>query len=215
MNNIKINKSIECVKNSDEYNFPFKHWQLKDFFESSIIENIFSLDIPTGPNGYNSRDVEDDSERAFITPEFINKYSDFKDIVDIFSNDNFKLILEEKYNINLKNYPKLRMEYMQDLSGFKIKPHTDELVKAVTMVIYFTDDERYIDSLGTEIYLNEEKDGMKKIPFKYNTGIVFVPDGKSTWHGFTDVDFDIIRRSIIINYVTDEWRDVHQLFGNI
>ena len=206
-----INKAIKSIENSIEYNEPFKHWEIDDFFESTLIKNILKLDIPTGPNGYESRDVDDDSERAFITEDFVTKYPDFEDVVDIFTDDNFKSTLEKKYNINLKNYPKLRMEYMQDLDEFYIKPHTDELVKAITIVIYFTDDKRYVDSLGTELYVNENKEGVKKVPFKPNKGIIFVPDGESTWHGFSKSNFDIIRRSIIINYVTDEWRDIHQL----
>ncbi len=40
--------------------------------------------------------------------------------------------------------------------------------------------------------------------------MIFVP-GSDTWHGFEKRPIAGVRRSVILNYVTDEWRAREQL----
>jgi hypothetical protein len=102
----------------------------------------------------------------------------------------------------------VRIEYAQDIDGFWLKPHTDIGVKMFTMLIYMSDDPRHTD-LGTDIYADETTH-VGRSPFAPNSAMIFVPS-KHTWHGFERRPIEGVRRSIIVNYVTNEWRAREQL----
>ena len=114
----------------------------------------------------------------------------------------------------LKKYPYLRSEFVQDISPFCLTPHTDETIKACTILIYLSKD-MDSESMGTELYENEDMSGLTvKAPFISNTGYIFLPDGKTTWHGIKEVKFEGVRKVLIINYVGPGWRDTHQLYNS-
>jgi hypothetical protein len=96
----------------------------------------------------------------------------------------------------------VRLEYAQDTDGFWLEPHTDLGVKRFTMLIYLTDSEGQED-LGTDIYADHETWAARP-PFLDNTALVFVP-GSNTWHGLARRPIAGIRKSVIMNYVTDAW----------
>ena len=102
----------------------------------------------------------------------------------------------------------VRVEYAQDIDGFWLKPHTDIGVKMFTMLIYMSDDPRHAD-LGTDIYADENTH-VGRSPFEPNAAMIFVPS-KNTWHGFEKRPIHGVRRSIIVNYVTNDWRAREQL----
>ena len=102
----------------------------------------------------------------------------------------------------------VRVEYAQDIDGFWLKPHTDIGVKMFTMLIYMSDDPRHAD-LGTDIYADENTH-VGRSPFEPNSAMIFVPS-KNTWHGFEKRPIEGVRRSIIVNYVTNDWRAREQL----
>ena len=60
-----------------------------------------------------------------------------------------------------------------------------------------------------DIYADENT-WAARAPFKWNTALVFVPSD-NTFHGFERRDIPRVRRSVIINYVTEEWRAREQL----
>jgi hypothetical protein len=47
-------------------------------------------------------------------------------------------------------------------------------------------------------------------PFKRGAAMIFVP-GDATWHDFEKRPIEGVRRSLILNYVTHEWRAREQL----
>jgi hypothetical protein len=47
-------------------------------------------------------------------------------------------------------------------------------------------------------------------PFVFNTAFIFIP-GTDTYHGFEPRRIEGVRKSVIINYVTSEWRAREQL----
>ena len=102
----------------------------------------------------------------------------------------------------------MRIEYAQDTEGFWLKPHTDIGVKKFTMLIYMSDDPRHAD-LGTDIY-SDEATHVGRSPFAPNSAMIFVPSDRS-WHGFEPRPILGVRRSLIVNYVTDAWRAREQL----
>ncbi len=102
----------------------------------------------------------------------------------------------------------LRIEYVLDTGGFWLEPHTDLGVKIFTMLLYTSKDPAH-SNLGTDIY-NSAKEHVGRSPFHSNGALVFVP-ADDTFHGFERREISGVRRSIIVNYVSSEWRERDQL----
>ena len=102
----------------------------------------------------------------------------------------------------------LRIEYAQDIEGFWLKPHTDIGVKRFTLLIYLSDEPGQ-DVLGTDIYADADT-WVGRSPFAPNKAMIFVPSDRS-WHGFEPRPIPGVRKSLIINYVTNDWRAREQL----
>ena len=102
----------------------------------------------------------------------------------------------------------LRLEYAQDIDGFWLEPHTDLGVKKFTCLIYLSQGPGH-EKLGTDIYVSRERH-FGSPPFKRGGAMIFVP-GDNTWHGFEKRPIEGVRRSVILNYVTHEWRAREQL----
>ena len=115
--------------------------------------------------------------------------------------------IEKMFGTDLKG-TYLRMEFAQDIDGFWLEPHTDLGVKVFTMLLYLSKDPSHKD-LGTDIY-DANKQRVGRSPFAPNAAMVFVP-ADNTFHGFEKRPIKGVRTSLIINYVTDEWRAREQL----
>jgi hypothetical protein len=76
------------------------------------------------------------------------------------------------------------------------------------MLIYMSKDPSHAN-LGTDIF-DGDKNYVGSSPFEPNGGLVFIP-ANDTFHGFQPRTINGVRKSIIINYVTDEWRAREQL----
>jgi hypothetical protein len=63
--------------------------------------------------------------------------------------------------------------------------------------------------LGTDIYA-ADKTHVGRSPFQSNAAMVFVPSD-ITYHGFEPRTIEGVRKSVIINYVTNDWRAREQL----
>jgi hypothetical protein len=102
----------------------------------------------------------------------------------------------------------LRVEFAQDTNGFWLEPHTDLGVKSFTFLLYLSTEAQHTD-LGTDIYDNDKKH-VGRSPFKSNAAMIFVPSG-TTYHGFESRQIDGVRKSLVINFVTNDWRAREQL----
>ena len=47
-------------------------------------------------------------------------------------------------------------------------------------------------------------------PYRRNAGLIFIP-GADTWHGFHKRPIQGVRKTVIMNYVTADWRARDQL----
>jgi hypothetical protein len=93
-----------------------------------------------------------------------------------------------------------------DQDGFWLEPHTDLGVKKFTCLIYLSQGH---EELGTDIYWDPSRHfGVS--PFIPNSAMIFVPSDK-TWHGFEKRPIKGVRKSVILNYVTQDWRAREQL----
>ena len=81
-------------------------------------------------------------------------------------------------------------------------------MKRFTLLAYISDEPGH-DDLGTDIYADAETWAARS-PFGANKAMAFVPSGHS-WHGFEPRPITGVRKSLIINYVTNDWRAREQL----
>jgi hypothetical protein len=77
-----------------------------------------------------------------------------------------------------------------------------------TMLLYMSKNPQH-RGLGTDIY-DQDKKHVGASPFAPNAAMVFVPSN-ITFHGFEKRKIEGVRKSVIINYVTNEWRAREQL----
>ena len=76
------------------------------------------------------------------------------------------------------------------------------------MLLYLSTNPQHSD-LGTDIF-DANKAPVGRSPFLPNGAMVFVPSD-ITYHGFEARPIEGVRKSIIINFVTDDWRAREQL----
>jgi hypothetical protein len=198
-------KSVDIGKRSDQ---PYPNWFLTDCLPADTVDDILALPFPApsldGVSGKrelhnNTRKYFDvDNRRLFPVCEAVAQAFQDKRVTDhvakVFGTD-----LSGTY---------LRIESAQDIDGFWLEPHSDLGVKLFTMLLYLSKDESHRD-LGTDIY-DANKKPVGRSSFKSNAAMVFVP-ADDTFHGFEKRPIEGVRKSLIINYVSDEWRAREQL----
>ena len=102
----------------------------------------------------------------------------------------------------------LRMEYIQDTDGAWLEPHRDIPEKLFSMVIYLCTGPDAKD-WGTDIY-DDQRRWVGRSSAQFDSAVIFVA-GPNTWHGFEKRPIEGVRRSVILNYVTHDWRAREQL----
>lgn len=93
----------------------------------------------------------------------------------------------------------VRLEVLNDVEGFWLKPHCDIPEKLISSLIYVNKTGENIN-LGTDLY-NKDLELVKTVPFWNNLGYIFA--GPNKWHGMDEgKNIKIERRGIQLNYVT-------------
>jgi hypothetical protein len=196
------------LRTAERFETPYRHWLLRDLFDGAIAETLSALPFPApeldGVSG--ARELHNDTRRYFDQGN-IAAFPACRDVADAFQDPETIALFEAATGADLGGTC-LRIEYAQDLAGFWLKPHTDLGVKKLTLLCYLAEP-RGQDDLGTDIYRDAET-WAKRSPFERGMALLFVPSDH-TWHGFEPRDFAGVRKSVIINYVTSEWRAREQL----
>lgn len=187
---------------------PFQHWILGELLPDHIVDELAKIDFSAPDLGGVSgkRELHNDA-RHYFDAENQRNFPAMAQIANSFQGLHIAKALGEFFDADL-NKTCLRIEYAVDTSGFWLQPHTDLGVKRLTILHYISDEPDQGD-LGTDLY-NSDKSWAKRAPFKRNTALAFTP-GDATYHGFEQRNITGVRKSLIINYVTDEWRDREQL----
>ncbi len=187
---------------------PYRHWIVSDVFPAGLAERLYTLPFPTadlhGVSG--KRELHNDTRHYFDAAN-AGLFDDVAAVADAFQSPEIVNAIETSTGADLSG-TYVRLEYAQDIDGFWLEPHTDLGVKKFTMLIYLSENPDH-DDLGTDIYRDHET-WAKRPPFTSNTALIFVP-GSNTWHGFEKRPIPRVRKSVIMNYVTDEWRAREQL----
>ncbi len=198
-------KSVDSSKRSEQ---PYAHWMLKDCFPADTAEDLVTLpfEAPSLDGVSGKRELHNNT-RKYFDVENRKNFPVCEAIAKAFQDKRVTRHIENVFGTDLKG-TYLRIEFAQDIDGFWLEPHTDLGVKVFTMLAYLSKDESHKD-LGTDIY-DGEKRHVARSPFAPNAAMVFIP-GSNTYHGFEKRPIKGVRTSLIINYVTDEWRAREQL----
>ncbi len=205
----KVEHSVEqALQKADRFETPYQHWTLNNLFPPDIADMLPSIEFPVADLGGVSgkRELHNDT-RHYVDIENRKRFPSFSLIADAFQNTSMARVIEQFTGADLDD-TYLRIEYAQDVEGFWLEPHTDLGVKRLTVLIYLASNTDHND-LGTDIY-DSTKKWSKRAPFTHNSAMMFVP-GDDTYHGFEKRAFNGVRKSLILNYVTDDWRDREQL----
>lgn len=201
---------LACLKSARHETWPFDYWLLNDSLPDGYCDEIVDLpfEAPGGAVFDGKRETNNDL-RVYFTPENQEKFQVCRQIVEGFQDPDLKNAIELTTGTDLSD-SHLRIEYCQDPEGFWLEPHTDILAKKFTMLVYLTDDSNLTDA-GTNIFEGPpDHKFVGSAPYGKNKGVIFIP-GSNTWHGFRQRPVNGIRKSIIINYVTSDWRDKWEL----
>lgn len=200
-----VRKSITLRQESD---YPYRNYSLADFFPAEVARALRDLPLPApalhGVSG--KRELHNDT-RAYFDAANMAKYPVMRHVAEALQHKMVTEYIADVLDAPINN-TYLRLEYAQDVDGFWLEPHTDLGVKKFTCLIYLSQDEGH-EKLGTDIYESRESH-VGTSPFIHNGAFVFVP-ADNTWHGFEKRSIVGVRKSIILNYVTPEWRAREQL----
>jgi hypothetical protein len=197
----------ESLRSAEVSDDPYRHWLLRDVLPDDMAAALEALPFPApvldGVSG--SREIHNNTRR-YVDAAAIAAHPMCRSLADAFQHPETVAAIEESTGASLGGCC-LRIEYAQDTDGFWLQPHTDLGVKKFTL-LYYLGPEGAPD-LGTDVYV-DAKTWSHRAPFEPGAALVFVPSDR-TWHGFEPRPIPVVRKSLIINYVTEEWRAREQL----
>jgi hypothetical protein len=199
---------IGGIAASEPSEIPYRHWILRRCLPEETVEQIQALPFPAPALGGVSgkRDLHN-ATRKYFDVENRAKLPVCESFCQAFQDERVTARIAAHFGAHLAG-TYLRVEYAQDTDGFWLEPHTDLGVKAFTMLLYTSSHPQHA-SLGTDIY-HADKTHAGRSLFAPNAALVFVPSD-ITYHGFELRRIEGVRTSVIVNYVTSEWRAREQL----
>ena len=188
--------------------WPYPHHFLEGVFPSDVADELAELPLQAPAlNGVSGKRELHNDVRVYFDAAGVARFPVMGAVAEALQSLAVVRLVHEAFRAPVEG-TYLRLEYAQDLDGFWLEPHTDLGVKRFTCLIYLSSGPGH-ETLGTDIYEAPGKH-FGASPFKRNGAMVFVP-GDDTWHGFEKRKIEGVRRSIILNYVTPEWRAREQL----
>jgi hypothetical protein len=198
-------QSVDTAKRSEQ---PYRHWTLAGCLPSEAVDDILALPFdPPSLGGVSGKRELHNNTRKYFDVENRARYPICEAVAQAFQDKRVTSHIEKMFVTDLKG-TYLRIEFAQDIDGFWLEPHSDLGVKLFTMLLYLSKDPSHKD-LGTDIY-DTDKQRVGRSPFAPNAAMIFVP-ADDTFHGFEKRPIKGVRTSLIINYVTTEWRAREQL----
>lgn len=203
-----VDQMLSSIAASKRNDTPYKHWFLSHCLPQDAADTILGLPFPAPElGGVSGKRELHNATRTYFDQGNMDKFPVVKAVNDAFQHTRLTGHIEDYFGLNLSG-SYLRIEFAQDTGGFWLEPHSDLGVKLFTMLLYMSKDPVHSD-LGTDIY-DANKQHVARSPFQSNAAMVFVPSD-NTFHGFEPREITGVRKSIIINYVTTEWRAREQL----
>lgn len=195
------------LKAAQTHTAPYRHWTLAGMLPDDVVDALMALPFEAqethGVSG--KRELHNDT-RTYFDQSNIERLPVFEAVARAFHDGGIVEAVARATGADLDG-TLLRIEYAVDKTGYWNKPHTDLGVKRLTLLHYLAEDGQ--EDLGSDIYSAEDR-WVKRVPFRRNEALMFVPSD-STWHGFEQRPIAGVRKSLIINYVTEDWHDRWQL----
>lgn len=201
---MKLVASLELAVRFDQ---PYRNWRLSGLFPEPVARELAAL--PFGAphlDGVSGRRELHNEERSYFAGEVLEQHPVARHVAKVFQSPKVVGAFARGTGAQLDG-TYLRIEYAVDTDGFWLEPHTDLGVKALTLLIQLPSDGQ--EDLGTDIYSGPGA-WCERAAFEWNGALLFVPSN-NTWHGFEPRTIRGLRRSVIVNYVTDAWRAREQL----
>lgn len=198
-------KSFEAGKQHEQ---PYRHWFIQNCLPAEVAAATLALpfEAPALGGVSGKREVHN-ATRKYFDAENMARYPVCSNFNAALQDRRVTSAIDSIFGTKLAG-TYLRVEYAQDTNGFWLEPHTDLGVKSFTFLLYLSTDPAH-RGLGTDIY-DTAKKHIGSSPFVPNGAMIFVPSD-ITYHGFETREIKGIRKSIIINYVTSDWRAREQL----
>ena len=215
-NMISTSNLEEAVKRSLDVSFaaarrrddPYRHWMLSDVFPLEIAAELRHLPFsPPRLDGLSGKRELHNDKRHYFDATNNARFPQCGAVAAAFQSPEVIGMIRRSTGLDLAG-TYVRLEYAQDVDGFWLEPHTDLGVKKFTMLIYLSDGPEQLD-LGTDIY-RAPGQWAHRTRFDDNSALVFVP-GRDSWHGLERRAIQGVRKSVIMNYVSDEWLAREQL----
>jgi hypothetical protein len=187
---------------------PYRHYLIENCFPKDVLDELG--DLPFAPpvlDGVSGKRELHNDQRSYFDVVGMARFPVMRGVAEALQSRRITRLIHEAFDADIDD-TYLRLEYAQDIDGFWLEPHTDLGVKKFTCLIYLSEGPGH-EKLGTDIYSRRDRH-FGSSPFKRGGAMIFVP-GDNTWHGFEKRPIEGVRRSVILNYVTHEWRAREQL----
>ena len=202
---------------SQQFETPFKHWELNEPLSKEAINEIINADI-ANPNEhkleYDGTRAIDGGEgkfregitsggkalkfRCFVTKENSKDFPGLTKFIEELRQKETHQKISNMVGKDLSN-SFVRVEVICDRKGFWLKPHCDIKEKLISCLL-FINNKNESENLGTDFYDNDLRK-VKTLPYKHNYGYFF-SSGPNTWHGMEKKEIVKERRCLQVNYVT-------------
>ncbi len=197
-----------ALARAERHDEPYRHWLISGLLPPDMVDDLAALDFPAaGVGGKSGKREYHNETRHYVDSDAIAARPQAAALARAFQAPRMARAIEAFFETDIDG-TFLRIEYAQDMTGFWLEPHTDLGVKRLTILLYLPNGGGQ-DDLGTDIYA-ADKSWAKRAPFTANSAMAFVPGGE-TYHGFERREIRGVRKSLILNYVTTDWRDREQL----
>jgi hypothetical protein len=198
--------SLNAAASFDE---PYPHWIAARVLPATIAATLNRLPVATaGTDGVSGKRELHNDTRQYFDAANMARFPACAAVAAAFQSSAVTRRIESLMSTELGG-TYVRLEYAQDVDGFWLEPHTDLGVKRFTMLLYLNEGGVCDDDRGTDLFADPAT-WAKRTAFDDNTALIFVPGG-DTWHGLRKRPIAGVRRSVIMNYVTRDWRDREQL----
>ncbi|MGA2044193.1 MAG: 2OG-Fe(II) oxygenase [Roseiarcus sp.] len=187
---------------------PYRHFLIENCLPKDVADELADLPFaaPALDGLSGKRELHND-QRSYFDAAAMARFPVMRAVAEALQSRRIVRLIHETFGAPIDD-TFLRLEYAQDVDGFWLEPHTDLGVKKFTCLIYLSEGPGH-ETLGTDIY-SRPGHHFGSPPFRRGGAMIFVP-GDNTWHGFEKRPIDGVRRSVILNYVTHEWRAREQL----
>jgi hypothetical protein len=199
---------LTSLHHAGQHSHPYQHWLMDHCLPEDMVDELIALPFtPAHIEDTKGRRETNNDTRIHFGEQYRSQHKVMDALARVFQSQEVVDELKAATNAPLAG-TSLRIEYCQDTDGFWLEPHTDIGVKKFTMLIYLNREPEGAD-WGTDIYSDKDTH-VGRAPSGFNAGLIFIPSDK-TWHGFERRPMNGVRKSLIINYVTQEWRNRHEL----